>query len=258
MSLKINEIKEILSTADYDELPEKINEFRDDGRSGVKNLVNSYEKKYNAYLRELERIASISVFEKELRDNGYRLIGGIDEVGRGPLAGPVVTAVAILPENCRILGVNDSKKLSAARREELSAKIREQAVDYSFGMVSPQEIDEINILQATYKAMRKAIEGLRTKPDFILADAVTIPEITIPQRGIIHGDARSISIGAASIIAKVERDAMMAEYEKVFPGYGFGHNMGYGSAEHIAAIREIGPCPIHRRSFIKNFVDHEK
>ncbi|MCD8036604.1 MAG: ribonuclease HII [Clostridiales bacterium] len=254
MSLKISEIKEILSAAGYDELPEKIEIFRNDDRSGVIKLVESFDKKYNAYIKELERIKSISVFEKELRDNGYRLIGGIDEVGRGPLAGPVVTAVAILPENCSILGINDSKKLSAAKREELSAKIREQAVDYSFGMVSPMEIDEINILQATYKAMRKAIDGLKTKPDFILADAVTIPEITISQRGIIHGDARSISIGAASIIAKVERDAMMVEYDKAFPGYGFGHNMGYGSAEHIEALKEIGPCPIHRRTFIKNFI----
>ncbi len=254
MSLKISEIKEILSAAGYDELPEKIEMFRSDDRSGVIKLVESFDKKYSAYIKELERIKSISVFEKELRDNGYRLIGGIDEVGRGPLAGPVVTAVAILPENCSILGINDSKKLSAAKREELSVKIREQAVDYSFGMVSPMEIDEINILQATYKAMRKAIDGLKTKPDFILADAVTIPEITIPQRGIIHGDARSISIGAASIIAKVERDAMMVEYDKAFPGYGFGHNMGYGSAEHIAALKEIGPCPIHRRTFIKNFI----
>ena len=255
MSLKINEIREILSAAELSELPEKINMFRDDERKGVISLVNASKKRYNAYLKELKRLESISVFEKELRDNGYRLIGGIDEVGRGPLAGPVVTAVVILPEDCRILGINDSKKLSAAKREELSQKIREQALDYSFGMVSPQEIDEINILQATYKAMRKAIKGLKIKPDFILADAVTIPDISVPQRGIIHGDARSVSIGAASIIAKVERDAMMFEYDKAFPGYGFGHNMGYGSAEHIAALREIGPCPIHRRSFIKNFVD---
>ena len=237
-----------------EELPDKINMFRDDTRAGVMKLVERYDKKYSAYLKELKRLDDISVFEKELRDNGYSLIGGIDEVGRGPLAGPVVTAVVILPSDCRIAGINDSKKLSAAKREELSAVIKEKALAYSFGAVSPKEIDEINILQATYKAMRKAIAGLSVRPDFILADAVTIPEIDIPQRGIIHGDAKSISIGAASIIAKVERDEMMRRYDEVYPGYGFAHNMGYGSAEHIEAVRKLGPCPIHRRSFIKNFI----
>ena len=254
MSLKINEIKEIFSETPIEEIPDKINIFKNDERAGVVKLVEKYEKKYNAYLEEIKRLEEISVFEKELIKNGYSLICGIDEVGRGPLAGPVVTAAVILPENCRIHGINDSKKLTAAKREELSFKIKEQALAYSFGSASPAEIDEINILQATYKAMRKAIYGLKIKPDFVLADAVTIPQIDIPQQGIVHGDAKSITIGAASIIAKVERDAMMDEYRKVFEGYGFEHNKGYGSAEHIAALKEIGPCPIHRKSFIKNFV----
>ncbi len=254
MSLKINEIKEILSGTPIERLPDKINMFKSDDRAGVVRLVERYEKKYAAYLEELKRLESISVFEKELRKNGYRLIGGIDEVGRGPLAGPVVTAAVILPEDCAIAGINDSKKLTAGKREELSAQIKEKAVAYSFGSASPVEIDEINILQATYRAMRRAIEGLKIKPDFLLADAVTIPGIEIPQKGIVHGDAKSITIGAASIIAKVERDAMMSEYEKVFGGYGFERNKGYGSAEHISALKELGPCPIHRRSFIKNFI----
>ena len=254
MSLKINEIKEILSGTPIGRLPDKINMFKSDDRAGVVRLVERYEKKYAAYLEELKRLESISVFEKELRKNGYRLIGGIDEVGRGPLAGPVVTAAVILPEDCAIAGINDSKKLTAGKREELSAQIKEKAVAYSFGSASPVEIDEINILQATYRAMRRAIEGLKIKPDFLLADAVTIPRIEIPQKGIVHGDAKSITIGAASIIAKVERDAMMSEYEKVFGGYGFERNKGYGSAEHISALKELGPCPIHRRSFIKNFI----
>lgn len=254
MSLKINEIKEILSGTPIERLPDKINMFKSDDRAGVVRLVERYEKKYAAYLEELKRLESISVFEKELRKNGYRLIGGIDEVGRGPLAGPVVTAAVILPEDCAIAGINDSKKLTAGKREELSAQIKEKAVAYSFGSASPVEIDEINILQATYRAMRRAIEGLKIKPDFLLADAVTIPGIEIPQKGIVHGDAKSITIGAASIIAKVERDAMMNEYEKVFGGYGFERNKGYGSAEHISALKELGPCPIHRRSFIKNFI----
>lgn len=254
MSLKIDEVKKILEEAVPDEVLTKLEMFKNDERAGIKKLVNQYAKKHSAYMQELERIKNISSFENNLRLNGYKLIGGIDEVGRGPLAGPVVTAVVILPENCRILGINDSKKLSAKKREELSEIIKNDAIAYSFGSVSPKEIDEINILQATYMAMRKAISSLPVKADFILADAVTIPEIDIPQRGIIHGDAKSITIGAASIIAKVERDAMMVEYDKVFPEYGFSKNKGYGSAEHIEAIRKYGPCPIHRNSFIKNFV----
>jgi len=254
MSLKADEIKKMLQDTPLEELNSKLEVFRDDERVGVKNLICKFEKKYSAYIEELERINNISVFENALKTKGYKLIGGIDEVGRGPLAGPVVTAVVILPDNCNILGINDSKKLSAKKREELSELIKEKAVAYSFGSVSSSEIDEINILQATYLAMRKAIHSLTVKADFILADAVTIPEINVPQRGIIHGDAKSISIGAASIIAKVERDAMMDEYDKIFPEYGFTRNKGYGSSEHIDALKKYGPSSIHRSSFIKNFV----
>ena len=255
MSVKINEIKEIFENTPVQDMPSKLDEFRDDGRSGVIKLIEKYEKRYEAYLREMERLEEISAFEKELRSKGYRLIAGIDEVGRGPLAGPVITAAVILPENCRIEGINDSKKLSAAKREQLAEKIKAEAAAYAFGAASPEEIDDINILQATYRAMAKAIGALMPKPDFVLADAVTIPGIAVPQRGIIHGDARSISIGAASIIAKVERDAMMSAYDQVYPGYGFDRNKGYGSSEHIQALKEMGPCPIHRRSFIKHFVE---
>lgn len=254
MSLKTDEIKKILAETPLDELLNKLELFKDDERVGITKLVSQYEKKYSAYIEELERLERISAFENELRLKGYKLIGGIDEVGRGPLAGPVVTAVVILPVDCKILGINDSKKLSAKKREELSELIKNEAIAYSFGSASPAEIDEINILQATYRAMRKAISSLAVKADFILADAVTIPEIDIPQRGIIHGDAKSITIGAASIIAKVERDAMMDEYDKVFPEYSFAKNKGYGSAEHIMSLKKYGPCPIHRSSFIKNFV----
>ncbi|MEA4972050.1 MAG: ribonuclease HII [Candidatus Metalachnospira sp.] len=254
MSLKTDEVKKVLSETPLDELLNKLELFKDDERTGIKKLVSQYEKKYSAYIDELKRLNMISAFENDLKEKGYKLIGGIDEVGRGPLAGPVMTAVVILPDNCRILGINDSKKLSAKKREELSELIKEEAIAYSFGSVSPSEIDEINILQATYKAMRKAINSLAVKADFILADAVTIPEINIPQRGIIHGDAKSITIGAASIIAKVERDAMMDEYDNIFPEYGFAKNKGYGSAEHIEAVKKYGPCLIHRSSFIKNFV----
>lgn len=255
MSMKINEIKEIFEKTPVDDIPKTAAAFKDDERSGVKKLVERYEKKYAAHLAELERLAEISAFEKGLREKGFRLIAGIDEVGRGPLAGPVMTAAVILPENCVIEGINDSKKLSPAKREALSAVIKEKAVSFAFGSASPEEIDEINILQATYRAMRKAIAALDPEPDFVLADAVTIPDIAVSQRGIIHGDAKSVSIGAASIIAKVERDAMMNIYGELYPGYGFEKNKGYGSAEHIEALKRLGPCPIHRKSFIKNFVE---
>lgn len=181
-------------------------------------------------------------------------ICGIDEAGRGPLAGPVVAGAAILPVDCEILFLNDSKKLSEKRREELFLEIKEKAVAWSVGIVGPDVIDEINILQATYEAMRQAIAGLSVQPDILLNDAVTIPGVAINQVPIIKGDAKSVSIAAASILAKVTRDHMMAEYDTLFPEYGFAKHKGYGTAVHIAAIRQFGPCPIHRRSFIKNFV----
>lgn len=179
---------------------------------------------------------------------------GIDEAGRGPLAGPVVAGAVILPDDCEILFLNDSKKLSEKRREELFLEIKEKALAWSVGIVTPAVIDEINILQATYEAMRQAIAGLSVVPGILLNDAVNIPGVAIPQVPIVQGDAKSVSIAAASIMAKVTRDHMMAEYDQLFPEYGFARHKGYGTAVHIAALRESGPCPIHRRSFIKNFV----
>ena len=176
-------------------------------------------------------------------------------MGRGPLAGPVVAGAVILPKDCRILYINDSKKLSASKREELYDVIREQALAYGIGMVPQDVIDEINILNATYEAMRRAIGSLKQTPDLLLNDAVTIPGVDIPQVPIVKGDAKSISIGAASILAKVFRDRMMVEYDSIYPGYGFASNKGYGSKEHVEAIKRLGPCPIHRRSFIKNLVE---
>ncbi len=181
-------------------------------------------------------------------------ICGIDEAGRGPLAGPVVAGAVILPKDCEILFLNDSKKLSEKRRDALYDEIREKAVAWSVGIVGPDVIDEINILQATYQAMRQAVAGLSVEPDLLLNDAVTIPGIAVDQIPIVKGDAKSVSIAAASIMAKVTRDRMMAEYDIAYPEYGFAKHKGYGTAAHIAAIREFGPCPIHRRSFIKNFV----
>ena len=204
--------------------------------------------------KELLRLEEMKAYEKE--NARYELICGIDEAGRGPLAGPVAAGAVILPKDCRILYLNDSKKLSEKRREALFEEIKEKAVAWSVGIVGPDVIDEINILQATYEAMREAVAGLAVKPDVLLNDAVTIPGLDILQVPIIKGDAKSLSIAAASILAKVTRDRMMAGYEEMFPGYGFAKHKGYGTAAHIAAIRELGPCPIHRRTFIRNFVGH--
>ena len=202
--------------------------------------------------KEMERIKGMSVYETEHSDCTY--ICGIDEVGRGPLAGPVVAGAVILPKDEPILYLNDSKKLSEKKREQLYDEIMEKAVAVGIGMVSPARIDEINILQATYEAMREAISKLAVKPDLLLNDAVTIPEVEIRQIPIIKGDAKSVSIAAASIVAKVTRDRLMAEYYGVIPGYDFAKNKGYGTKAHIEALKSQGASPIHRRTFIKNFV----
>ena len=209
-------------------------------------------KKALAIQKEQERMYELFAYEREY--GAYQAICGIDEVGRGPLAGPVVASAVILPKNCDILYINDSKKLSEKKREMLYDEIMEKAVAVGIGIVGPELIDEINILQATYEAMREAISKLSVQPDLLLNDAVKIPGVTLPQVSIIKGDAKSASIGAASIIAKVTRDRMMVEYDSIFPEYGFAANKGYGTAVHIEALKELGPTPIHRRSFISNFV----
>lgn len=202
--------------------------------------------------KEIARTKAMSAFEEEYKD--YPYICGIDEVGRGPLAGPVVAGAVILPKDDMILYLNDSKKLSEKKREMLYDEIMNRAVATGIGMASPARIDEINILQATYEAMRMAIDNLKVRPDILLNDAVTIPQVDILQVPIIKGDAKSISIAAASIIAKVTRDRLMVEYDKVLPGYDFASNKGYGTKAHIAGLKELGPTPIHRRSFIHNYV----
>ncbi len=202
--------------------------------------------------KELARMKQMSVYEEEYSMCEY--ICGIDEVGRGPLAGPVVAAAVILPKDQEILYLNDSKKLSEKKRELLYTEIMEKAVAVGIGFASPARIDEINILQATYEAMRMAIDKLSVRPDVLLNDAVTIPEVDIPQVPIIKGDAKSKSIAAASIIAKVTRDRLMVEYDTVMPGYDFASNKGYGTKAHIAGLKELGATPIHRRTFIGNFI----
>ena len=215
-------------------------------------IVEQAKKRIEKLEAEKLRIENLKKYEREYADCGY--ICGIDEVGRGPLAGPVVAGAVILPKDCDILYINDSKKLSAAKREELYDVIMENAVAVGIGMASPRRIDEINILQATYEAMREAVSKLEPVPQILLNDAVTIPDVTIPQVPIIKGDAKSISIAAASIVAKVTRDRMMVEYDKVMPEYGFASNKGYGAAAHIEALKKYGPSPIHRATFIKNFI----
>ena len=211
------------------------------------------QRKAEKLQAERERLEGMRVYERQYADQGF--LCGIDEVGRGPLAGPVVAGAVILPADCEILWLNDSKKLSEKKRELLYDEIMEKAVAVGIGAVSPERIDEINILQATYEAMRIAISKLSVKPDLLLNDAVKIPGVELPQVPIIKGDAKSVSIAAASIVAKVTRDRMMVQYEDLYPGYEFASNKGYGSARHIAALKSLGPCSIHRRSFIGNFVD---
>lgn len=252
MSKKISEIKAEIDNCDIKYLEELLSQYSGDERSGVQKLIVTAKRKIEQYNLELIRTEQMKEFENKYSD--YTYICGIDEVGRGPLAGPVVAGAVILPKDCDILYLNDSKQLSAKKREELYDIIMEKAVAAKTAMSSPAVIDEINILQATYEAMRKAIASLEVKPDLLLNDAVSIPNVDIKQVGIIKGDAKSISIAAASIVAKVERDAMMVEYDKIYPEYDFAGNKGYGSSKHIEALKKYGPCPIHRQSFIKGIL----
>ncbi len=199
-----------------------------------------------------EKLTHMKVREDQLRAEGYKYIAGVDEVGRGPLAGPVVTAAVVLPEDFDVLGIDDSKKLSEKKREELFDVIMERAVAVGIGMADEKTIDEINILQATKLAMRKAVEACDADIDYILFDAMKIEEIHIPQESIIKGDANILAIAAASIIAKVTRDRMMVEYDEQYPGYAFAKNKGYGTKAHYEGLHAQGMCPIHRRSFLKN------
>lgn len=252
MKKSISEIKLELENADIHSREALFLELEKDERSGVQKLILKYKKEKEKEEKERLRLEAMKEFENKYAD--YEYICGIDEAGRGPLAGPVVAGAVILPKDVCILHLNDSKQLSAKMRDKLYDEIMEKAVAWAVGIASPARIDEINILQATYEAMREAISKLSVKPQILLNDAVTIPQIQIEQVPIVKGDARSVSIAAASIIAKVTRDRMMLEYDKLYPDYGFEKNKGYGSAFHIEKLKELGPCPIHRASFITHFV----
>lgn len=250
--IKISDIKEEFAASNIEGYADLIEKYSDDERAGVINLIKRYQKEIDKHNKEVERTYNMQAFERKYGE--YQYICGIDEVGRGPLAGPVCAGAVILPKDVDILYINDSKQLSAAKREELYDIIKKKAIAVKTAYSSPEVIDEINILQATYRAMREAINELDVKPDILLNDAVNIPEVNIKQVPIIKGDAKSISIAAASIIAKVERDRLMVMYDELYPEYGFAKNKGYGSKEHIEALRKYGPCPIHRRSFIKGLI----
>ena len=251
----ISEIKAELENADKDTRESLLELCKKDTSKDVLNLLDKHEKKKAAMAEELERLKKMHEFEDKYSE--YEYIAGIDEAGRGPLAGPVVAASVILPKDCEILYLNDSKQLSAKRRDELFDEIKQKAIAYGIGIVSQGRIDDINILQATYEAMREAIGRMSEKqnPDLLLVDAVHIPDVDIKQVGIVKGDAKSVSIAAASILAKVTRDRFMVEMDKLYPEYGFASHKGYGSKSHIEAIKKYGASPIHRQTFIKNFVD---
>lgn len=254
MEQKISEIKKLLEETEIENLPHILAIYQKDNRNGVMKLVERFDKKYEKYQKEQKRLDGMLSFERKYQD--CHAICGIDEAGRGPLAGPVVAGAVILPKDLKILYLNDSKQLSEKQREELYDEIMEKAVSVGVGIVTHKRIDEINILQATYEAMHQAIGSLSLKPDLLLNDAVTIPQIRIPQIPIIKGDAKSLSIAAASVIAKVTRDRIMIEYDKIYPEYGFAGHKGYGSQAHIEALKKYGASPIHRKTFIKNMINH--
>ncbi len=256
MSKSIKEIKQEFDNASLAEKEQLCRLYEEDSRSGVQTLIRQVKKAQEKLQKEYDRLEGMTEYEKMYPNAEY--ICGIDEAGRGPLAGPVVAGAVILPKDSRILYLNDSKKLTPARREELYDVIMEEAISVGVGVIDAQRIDEINILQATYEAMRQAISKLSVKPDVLLNDAVRIPGVDMMQEPIIKGDGKSLSIAAASVIAKVTRDRMMQDYDQIFPGYGFAQNKGYGTQEHMDKLRTEGPSPIHRVTFIGGLLSGEK
>lgn len=245
----ILEIRDEYTNCGIQNMGEFVDCYKSDERSGIKKIVEMAKKKFGEYETEISRINYMSKFERKFCENGY--ICGVDEVGRGPLAGPVVAAAVIFPKDLIIPYVNDSKKLTEAKREELFNCIMCEAISVGFGSVDNNKIDEINILNSTFEAMRQAVSELNVKPDFVLVDGnKKIPELDITQQTIVGGDAKCLSIAAASIVAKVVRDRYMKEMDIKYPMYDFASNKGYGSKKHYAGIKEFGISPIHRKTFI--------
>ncbi|MDR0199339.1 MAG: ribonuclease HII [Streptococcaceae bacterium] len=240
----IKELSERIARAKSDELMT----FADDPRKGVQLAVHRRQKALHAEAAEEARLDKMLAYEKDLYRNGVEKIAGIDEVGRGPLAGPVVAAAVILPVNCHIMGLNDSKQVPKAKHAAMAQEIRDKAVSFGIGVISPQKIDEVNIYEASKLAMLAAVASLEVDPEHLLIDAMTL-NVAVAQTKIIHGDATSLSIAAASIVAKVYRDELMRAYDEEYPGYGFTQNAGYGTKQHLEALHKLGVTPIHRRSF---------
>lgn len=253
-TLSVKEVKEAINKLSLDEQINLKDILSLDKRKGIVALVNKISKEEEKMRLELLRLKNMETYEKTQRERQVNIIAGIDEVGRGPLAGPVVTAAVILPENHIYIGLNDSKKVKLKRREELYDEIINTAIAYSFGYASCEEIDKYNILEATKIAMKRAIEGLKVKPEHLLIDAVKLDDINIEQTSIIKGDEKSVSIAAASILAKVNRDRYMVDLANKYPGYGFENNKGYGTSEHYIGLNEKGITDIHRRTFVKDFL----
>ncbi|MBN2796967.1 MAG: ribonuclease HII [Clostridia bacterium] len=254
MAKSIQIIKEELSVLDLKEQIAYLESLKDDTRGGVVKLVEKVKRDVEKQIVELKRLETLTLYEKKLIHKGFQKIAGIDEVGRGPLAGPVVACAVVLNRYDLYEHINDSKKVSKKNREILFQKISDTAEDVAFGMASPEEIDELNILNATKLAMKRAIENLKEKPDHLLIDAVKLDDISIEQTNIIKGDEKSMTIAAASIMAKVTRDAMMEELGRAYPEYDFENNKGYGTASHYKGLNAVGISPIHRRSFVKDFL----
>ncbi len=253
-NMTIKEIDNYLKTLSIYKLEKEVNNLKDLSRISAKKLFAKYNNKIQNYYQEMERLKTLAKFEQALYTSGLKYIVGIDEAGRGPLAGPVYAAAVILKPNTMIIGINDSKKLTESKREKLYDIIIKEAIDYSIVSVSEKEIDEINILQASKKAMIRTLANLKVNPQHILIDGNESYDLSLPYTSIIKGDSLSISIAAASILAKVSRDNYMKDMDKVYPEYNFSKHKGYGSKEHIEAIRYYGLCPIHRRSFTKKII----
>lgn len=246
--MSLQQIKEFVTG--NEEFSDEILEYlARDERAGVRQLYSKIMRQKALARIEVRRLQNLELYEQELYSQGCQMIAGVDEAGRGPLAGPVIAAAVILPPGIRLIGLNDSKKVTPSKRDHLYEQITENAVAFSISSVSVQEIDVINIYQASLKAMQNAVEDLSHVPDYLLVDAVQIPEIIIPQLPLVKGDGLSASIAAASILAKVTRDRLMEKYDQDFPQYGFAGHKGYGTREHMKAIYKYGPCPIHRMSF---------
>ena len=254
--MTVKQVQNWLRDADRQEVQNWLPDLENDDRTGVQRLVQWWYRRENRYQQQLRRWQLITRNETELRAQGYARIVGIEEAGRGPLAGPVVAAAVILPPDFIHLELNDSKQLSALQREKMAAVIRREAVNYKITYVHAEEIDRINVYQAAKKAMQQSLLGLNSEPDYLLVDAVEL-DVTLPQKAMIKGDARSASIAAASILAKVSRDEWMIKIADKYPAYGFDQHKGYATKEHIAALKQYGPTPIHRRSFLTRILNEQ-